>query len=101
MRQTIQLSETEKSRLERILSLQDVERQKRIAYPFWALALIFFLVAQVALFMDILWFIIMLPLSLVPLMIGMALFGYYKLFRLLHHQNAVIEQLQQASQCDG
>jgi hypothetical protein len=38
---------------------------------------------------------------LAALMIGMARFGYYKLFRLIHYQNATIEQSRQTSSQDG
>lgn len=95
MLQAVQLSETEKSRLERILSVQNLERQKRIAYPFWTLALIVFFVSQVFLFIDPIVGIALLSVSLAMLMVGFARFGYYKLFRLVHHQNNVIEQLRQ------
>jgi len=95
MLQAVQLSEAEKSRLERILSVQNLERQKRIAYPLWAVALIIFFVSQVYLFADPMLGITLLPVSLALLMVGIARFGNYKLFRLLHHQNNIIEQLRQ------
>jgi len=88
----VHLSETEKARLQRILTIEDLESQKRIAYPFWALAGIMFLTSQVAFFWNPLVCITLLPTAFAAIMIGMARFGYYRLYRLIHHQNAVIDE---------
>ena len=101
MSQPVHLSQAELTRLQRILAIQDLEAQKRIAYPFWALAAIGFLASQVAVFWEPLLCIAGLPLALAALMIGMARFGYYKLFRLIHYQNAMIEQRRQTSSQDS
>jgi len=97
----IQLSEVEVSRLERILSVEDLERQKRMAYPFWIVAVVIFISAQIAVFLEPLLCIALLPLSFVAAMIGMARYGYYKLFRLLQYQNSVIELLRQNVPTEG
>ncbi|WP_299466324.1 hypothetical protein [uncultured Gimesia sp.] len=92
MSEPVHLSETEKARLQRILTIEDLESQKRIAYPFWALAGITFLTSQLALFWNPLVCIAFLPIAFATLMIGMARFGYYRLYRLIHHLNAVIDE---------
>lgn len=96
MAQSIELSENEQAGLERILSIQDLQREKRLAYPFWILAGLIFIVSQAALLWSPLVCVALLPYSFAALMIGMGRYGYYKLFRLLHHQHAVIEQRQNA-----
>jgi len=93
----VQLSESEKAFLQRILTIENLDSQMRIAYPFWVLAGITFLASQLALFWNPLLCIVLLPMASAILMIGMARFGYYRLYRLIHHQNAVIVDSQHKS----
>ena len=101
MNQERHLSETEQARLQRILAIENLESQKRIAYPFWALAGILFVAAQVELLWNPLMTMVMLPMAVAALMIGTARFGYYKLFRLIQYQNAVIENSGNTSSQDS
>jgi uncharacterized membrane protein len=90
----VQLSEAEKTRLERILSQKELAPQKRVAYPFWIIAGITFVASQVALFLQPSLGFALLAMSFAILMIGIARHGYYQLFRLLHYQNDIIQRLQ-------
>ncbi|QDT92188.1 hypothetical protein [Gimesia algae] len=92
MTEPVQLSEPEKASLQRILSIDNLESQKRIAYPFWALAGFTFVISQVALLWNPLFCITLLPIAFAMLMIGMARIGYYRLYRLIHYQNAVTDK---------
>lgn len=80
-----QLSEREKTLLSRILASSPA-REKRLAYAMWGVALAMFAAMHVAVFAR--------PDAVVPLaagsaaafLIGLARFGYYRLYRLLHYQ---------------
>ncbi|KAA0142895.1 hypothetical protein FYZ48_00460 [Gimesia chilikensis] len=91
MSEPVHLSETELVSLQKILAIEDLESQKRMAYPFWGLAGITFLISQVALFWDPLVCIALMPVAFAMLMLGMARLGYYRLYRMLHHQKEVFE----------
>jgi hypothetical protein len=90
--QAVQLTDSEKALLERILSVPDLVRQKRLAYPFWVLSAVFNIVSMLGWLMgQPLLCIALLPMGFAAHMIGMARYGYYKLYRLLHYQNAIIK----------
>jgi len=99
--QPLHLSDVEKKRLQRILAIRDLESQKRIAYPFWGLAGVIFLASQAALLWNPILCIALVPTAFAALMIGIARFGYYRLFRLIHYQNAVIENSENTSSQEG
>lgn len=92
MSESVHLSETEQASLHKILSIKDLEAQKRMAYPFWALAGIVFLISQAAIFWDPMVCIALMPLAFAMLMVGMARFGYYRLYRIIHFQNTMIDE---------
>jgi hypothetical protein len=101
MIRSLSITPDEQARLDRILAIADLEPQRRIAYPFWALSAVLFVTANVSLMWGFTNFAIFAPFAFATFMIGMGRFGYYKLFRLLHYQNCLITDLRSSDEGKG
>lgn len=89
MNRTITITPNEQSRLQRILSVSDLESQRRVAYWFWAMAAVLFVAGLVGFLWHTMIFATLVPTSFVALMIGCTRHGYYKLFRLIQYQHFI------------
>lgn len=90
----IELTEKEQERLDRILSCENLEKERKIAIPFLILAgcIIIFLPIIFIFSFDPGLAVVIAPLSIVSFLVGMTKLGYYKLFRLIHYQAAQIKK---------
>jgi hypothetical protein len=89
----VTLDDRELARLERILAIDDLEAQRRIAYPFWILAVLslasgtgcvifgMFAGQPLASFAGF----AITALGFGSQMIGSARYGYYRMFRMVHY----------------
>lgn len=88
----MEITPDERARLDRILSVRDLESQRKVSRWFWGLAAVLFVAGHAAILWDVVYFLALITAAFAAFMIGCARRGYYKLFRLIHYQNAVLAE---------
>ncbi|TWT64782.1 hypothetical protein CA85_35670 [Allorhodopirellula solitaria] len=86
----ITLSDSELARLERILSVSDLEPQRRMAYPMFFLAAALAVGGLAFITSRPSWYFALLAFAFASVIMGFMRLGYYHLFRLLHYQSQLL-----------
>lgn len=86
----VTLSDRELARLERILVVSDLEKQRKMAYPMFYIGAMLAAggFACIATRRD--WYFGLLAFAFASVIMGFMRLGYYQLFRLLHHQSQLL-----------
>ena len=97
----VTLSDYELARLDRILAVTDLEKQRKLSYPMFYIAALLAAAgfACIATHRD--WYFGLLAFAFACVIMGAMQMGYYRLFRLLHHQSQVLEKLTADSNDDS
>lgn len=97
----VTLSDGELARLERILSVDDLEKQRKLGYPLLAIGALLAAAgfASIAIRRDS--YFGLLGFAAASVIMGMMRLGYYHLFRLLHHQRQLLDVAADGSERDG
>jgi len=82
----VTLSDRELARLERILAVSDLEKQRKLAHPMFYTAAILAAGAFACIATRRDWYFELLAFAFASVIMGFMRLGYYHLFRLLHHQ---------------
>ncbi len=82
--QPVELTESERANLDRILACEDLGRQRRLAYPMWAFAAILLLVGSVLLFSGGKFGLVIIALAMILFLSGKMRYSYYRCFRFVH-----------------
>tara|TARA_R110002072_G_scaffold303024_1_gene491447 strand:- start:1734 stop:2078 length:345 start_codon:yes stop_codon:yes gene_type:complete len=79
------LTDAEKARLDRILAVSNLRAQRRMAYPFWILGAVFISIGFAGPLFGNWDTTLFIGFGFAAVMIGMARFGYYSCFRMIHY----------------